>query len=41
MVMDRDKRSAVMDAINAENGIRSEANAMVVALPVERLVKLG
>lgn len=41
MVMDRDKRSAVMDAINAESGVRSEANAMVVALPVEKLVKLG
>ena len=41
MVMEREKRSAVMDAINSENGIRSEANAMVVSIPVEKLVKLG
>ncbi len=41
IVVERDKRNAVMDAINAESGVRSEANAVVVSLPVERLVKLG
>ncbi len=37
----KDKRTDIMEAINAEHGVRSEANAVVIALPVESVAKLS
>ena len=37
----KDKRADIMEALNAEHGVRSEANAVVIALPVESVAKLS
>lgn len=37
----KDKRADIMEALNAEHGVRSEANAVVIALPVESIAKLS
>lgn len=37
----KDKRADIMNALNAEHGVRSEANAVVIALPVESIAKLS
>ena len=37
----KDKRADIMEALNAEHGVRSEANAVVIAIPVESVAKLS
>lgn len=34
-------RGPIMDAINAEHGLRSEAQAVLCSLPIEQIVRLG
>ena len=36
-----DKRNAIMESVNGENGIRSKAGAIVMALGVDELAKLS
>lgn len=38
---DKAVRNAIMDAINAEHGLKSEQQASVFSLPIDRLVKLS
>ena len=37
----KDRRADIMEALNAEHGVRSEANAIVIAMPVESVAKLS
>lgn len=41
IVVDAEKRNAVLESVNSEHGIRKEANALVVSLPVEEIAKLS
>ena len=41
IVVPREIRAAVMESINREHGLQSEAGAMVTAIAVEQLVHLG
>ena len=34
-------RNPIMEAINAEHGLRSEAQAALCSLPIEQIVRLG
>ncbi len=36
-----DKRNAILESVNAEHGIRSEANAIVFALAIDEVAKLS
>ena len=38
---DKSVRNAIMDAINTEHGLKSEQQASVFSLPIDRLVKLS
>lgn len=38
---DKSIRNAIMDAINAEHGIKTERQAVVFSLPIDRMVKLS
>lgn len=41
IVCDRSIRNAIMDAINERHGLRSEEQAFVFSLPIDRMVKLS
>lgn len=41
IVVPTDLRSAIMEAINTEHGLRSEAQAVLCSLPIEHIVRLG
>ena len=41
IVVPTDLRGPIMEAINAEHGLRSEAQAALCALPIEQIVRLG
>lgn len=36
----KSERNAIMDAVNAEHGLRAEPQAMVCSLPIDRMVRL-
>lgn len=38
---DKTARNAIMDAINAEHGLKTERQAVVFSLPIDRMVKLS
>ena len=40
MVVPMEIRNAVMDQVNAEHGLRTESEAVVCALPIDRFVRL-
>ena len=37
----KDVRNAIMDAINMEHGLKTERQAVIFSLPIDRLVKLS
>ena len=41
IVVPTDLRGPIMEAINAEHGLRSEAQAALCSLPIEQIVRLG
>ena len=41
IVVPTDLRGPIMEAINAEHGLRSEAQAVLCSLPIEQIVRLG
>lgn len=41
IVVPKDKRSPIMDAVNAAHGLRSEAQAVLCSLPIDHIVRLG
>ncbi len=41
IVVDKETRASIMDAVNAAHGLRSEAQAVVCSLPIEHIVRLG
>lgn len=41
IVVPTDLRNPIMEAINAEHGLRSEAQAALCSLPIEQIVRLG
>jgi len=40
IVVPREKRDAILEAVNAEHGLRSQAQAVVCSLPIGQLVRL-
>lgn len=40
IVVPNEKRNAIMEAVNAEHGLRSEDQAMTCSLPIEQMVRL-
>ena len=41
IVVPRDKRGPIMDAVNAAHGLRQEAQTILCALPIDHIVRLG
>lgn len=41
IVVPTEKRNGLMDAVNAAHGLKSEAQAMLCSLPIDRIVRLG
>ena len=41
IVVPKEMRNAVMEAVNTQHGLQSEAGAMVSAVAIEQLVHLG
>lgn len=41
IVVPKDKRGPIMEAVNAAHGLRSEAQAVLCSLPIEHIVRLG
>ena len=41
IVVPTDLRAPIMEAINKEHGLRSEAQAALCSLPIEQIVRLG
>lgn len=41
IVVPTDLRNPIMEAINTQNGLRSEAQAALCSLPIEQIVRLG
>ena len=41
IVVPKERRAAIMDSINAAHGLRSDAQAVLCSLPIDRTVRLG
>lgn len=41
IVVPRDKRGPIMDAVNTAHGLRQEAQTILCALPIDHIVRLG
>lgn len=41
IVVPKDKRGPIMEAVNAAHGLRNEAQAVLCSLPIEHIVRLG
>ena len=41
IVVPRDKRGPIMEAVNAAHGLRQEAQTILCALPIDHIVRLG
>lgn len=41
IVVPRDRRDPIMEAVNTEHGLRTETQAVVCSLPIEHIVRLG
>ena len=41
IVVPTDQRSTIMDAVNAEHGLRSEAQTLLCSVPIEHIIRLG
>lgn len=41
IVVPKEKRDPIMEAVNTAHGLRSEAQAVLCSLPIEHIVRLG
>lgn len=41
IVVPKDRRDPIMEAVNAEHGLRSESQGVVCSLPIDHIVRLG
>ena len=41
IVVPKDRRAPIMEAVNAAHGLRSDAQAVICSLPIDQIVRLG